>query len=80
MLDGARVSARHFPRLGRSVAGRAVDQLAQDVRVACVARGLLDHVDVDSAQGHTAVVRVRDDVVELVARRELTRARALLVV
>src|SRR4029453_11766318 len=37
--------------IGAVVAGHAVDQLADDVDVAGVAGGLLDHVDQDPAQG-----------------------------
>src|SRR4029077_2868452 len=54
-------------------AGSTVGLLAQDVRVADVPRGLLDHVHVDPAQRHLAQPPLRHGVVESEPRGGLPR-------
>src|SRR4051812_26819305 len=52
--------------VGSSLAGRAVEQLAEEVEVAEVASGLLDHVEVHEPQGERwAALRVHPRLVEL---------------
>src|SRR5580693_4869778 len=60
------ISVHDAPTSGASAvdAGSTVGLLAQDVRVADMPRGLLDHVHVDPAQRHLAQPPLRHGVVE----------------
>lgn len=61
-------------------AAGAIGELSQDVGVTGVAGGLLDHVDVDPAQGEPSDLRMLPCEVELVLASRLPGALALLLV
>jgi 6-pyruvoyl-tetrahydropterin synthase-like protein len=65
-------------RLRALLAGRAVEQLAEDVEVAEVAGGLLDEVDVGEPEVERAVRRVGGGLVELPTGDRLPRSFARL--
>src|SRR5215467_9887267 len=63
---------RGYSADGGSVAGRAVDSLAQQVRVAVVPGVLLDHVDINPAQAHVGFpARIEERLVQVPARGRL---------